>query len=61
EQVSTPAEPLSTSTETHQSHEHGGRLVPENVGYGSSPDIMRTVALILVTVGVLLLLLAVWQ
>jgi serine/threonine protein phosphatase PrpC len=61
EQVSTPAEPLSTNTEAHQSHEHGSRLAPENVGYGSSPDIMRTVALILVTVGVLLLLLAVWQ
>jgi hypothetical protein len=61
EQVSTPAEPLSTNTETRQSHEHGRRLVPDHVGYGSSPDIMRTVALILVTIGVLLLLLALWQ
>jgi PPM family protein phosphatase len=63
EQVSTPAEALSgVPAESSQTHEHGSRVVPGNVGgYEASPDIMRTVALILVTVGVLLLLLAVWQ
>jgi hypothetical protein len=61
EQGSTPPEGLSIGTEATETHEHGSSLVPGNVGYGSSPDIMRTVALILVTVGVLLLLLAVWQ
>ena len=62
EQVSTPAEPLPTDTDAVQTPEQGRRLVPESVvRYGSSPDVMRTVALVLVTVGVLLLLLAVWQ
>jgi len=63
EQVSTPAEALSpVSAERSQTHEQGDRVVSGNVGgYGTSPDIMRTLALILLTVGVLLLLLAVWQ
>ncbi|HET6777873.1 MAG TPA: hypothetical protein VFH26_03210, partial [Gemmatimonadales bacterium] len=62
EQISTPAESLSTDTEIPQTHEQGSRLVPEKVGgYGSSPDLMRTVALVLVTIGMLLLFLAVWQ
>jgi hypothetical protein len=48
--------------ESGQPPEQGSQVVPENLGaFGSSPDAMRTVALILVTVGVLLLLLAVWQ
>ena len=50
------------SADSPQTHEHGSRVAPQAVAsYGSSPDVMRTVALILVTVGVLLLLLAVWQ
>jgi PPM family protein phosphatase len=63
EQVSTPAETVSMlGAESGQTHEQGSQVVPENLGaFGSSPDVMRTVALILVTVGVLLLLLAVWQ
>ena len=63
EQVSTPAETVSThGAEAGQPPEQGSQVVPENLGaFGSSLDVMRTVALILVTVGVLLLLLAVWQ
>jgi protein phosphatase len=62
EQVSTPTGPPSTSTDASPSHEHGSRVAPECVGaYGSSPDVMRIVALILLTVGVLLMLIAVWQ
>jgi PPM family protein phosphatase len=63
EQVSTPAEPGPTiSAQTTQSPEYGSRVVPPSAaGHSSSPDGMRAVAIILVTVGVLLLLLAVWQ
>jgi PPM family protein phosphatase len=62
EQVSTPTEPLSANTGAGLPNEQASRVVPESVGgFGSSPDVMRTVALILLTVGVLLLLLAVWQ
>jgi PPM family protein phosphatase len=62
EQVSTPTEPLSANTGVTLPHEQVSRVVPGSAGgFGSSPDVMRTVALILLTVGVLLLLLAVWQ
>jgi hypothetical protein len=62
EQVSTPEAASAISGEPSPALEQGSRLLPENVsGYGSSPDIMRTVALIMVTIGLLLLLLAVWQ
>jgi protein phosphatase len=62
EQVSTPPEHLSTNTDPRLPHEEGSRVAPESVGaYGAPPDVMRIVALVLLTVGVLLLLLAVWQ
>jgi protein phosphatase len=62
EQVSTPADPPSANADPSLPHEPASRVVPESVGgYGSSPDVTRTVALLLLTVGVLLLLLAVWQ
>jgi protein phosphatase len=62
EQVSTPNEALAPVAEEVQQHEQGSGVVPENLGgYAPPPDVMRTVALILVTVGVFLLLLAVWQ
>jgi PPM family protein phosphatase len=62
EQVSTPSEPLSATTGARLPNEQARRVAPESMGgFESSPDVMRTVALILLTVGVLLLLLAVWQ
>lgn len=63
EQVSTPAESLSPipADEKQQSEQAGGGARESVGGSVLSPDTMRTVALILVTAGVLLLLLAVWQ
>jgi protein phosphatase len=62
ESVSTPTEPPSTNADESLPHEEASRVAPESLGgQGSPPDIMRTVALLLLTAGVLLLLLAVWQ
>ena len=62
EQISTPAEPQPTGADATQAHEEATNVVPDSEGgHGPPPDAMRTVAFILVTVGVLLLLLAVWQ
>jgi hypothetical protein len=62
EQVTTPAEPLLTGSNNPVApDEQATSPVPENHSRSSSPDVLRTVALILITLGVLLLLLAVWQ
>jgi serine/threonine protein phosphatase PrpC len=63
EQVATPAEPLPAgSVDPAHTDDQAISPAPENVlSSARSPDVLRTVALILIALGVVLLLLAVWQ
>jgi PPM family protein phosphatase len=60
-QNATPPEPAAAATPEAVEVEVGGTLRDRLAAPAGPPDLIRTVALILVTMGVLLLLLAVWR